>query len=99
MNKVYLVIGERGNYADVYSNWIVAVYPTSGEAKIHADLANKAMDKIGGYSTTRNPYDPICTIGDLFEKPTYRVEEVEFGINVEELLERGFFNVPNKKST
>jgi hypothetical protein len=45
VDKVWLVVGEKGEYSD-FSTWDVAAYPEKDVAEIHARKANEEVERI-----------------------------------------------------
>lgn len=58
-HKVYVVIGESGNYPDEFDKWTVAVYAKRRDANKHAREANERVPTVRrrGQAKLIEPYD------------------------------------------
>jgi len=85
MEKVYVVIGESGEY-DSYYKWFIMAYLDRGKAEEHKRNANKRGKEIRdlvinqGYDrdSLSNKYDPEMIDNMDYDGATYFIEEVEF---------------------
>jgi len=84
MEKVYVVIGESGEY-DSYYKWSIVAYLDRGKAEEHKRNANNRGKEITdlvfnqGYDddSLSNEYDPDMLDNMEYNGATYSIEEVE----------------------